>query len=78
MTVLRKNAMDLLEKMPEDKLFFVQILQGINGLYETPEQEVRDNAFEKLENLRRKNVKLDYDKELESYRQEKYGTANIG
>lgn len=78
MTVLRKNAMDLLEKMPEDKLYFVvQILQGINGLYGTPEQEMRDSAFEKLESLRRKNTQIDYDKELESYREEKYGAANI-
>ena len=78
MTVLRKNAMDLLEKMPEDKLYFVvQILQGIDGLYGTPEQEMRDSAFEKLESLRRKNTQIDYDKELESYREEKYGAANI-
>lgn len=78
MTVLRKNAMDLLEKVPEDKLYFVvQILQGINGLYGTPEQEMRDSAFEKLESLRRKNTRIDYDKELESYREEKYGAANI-
>lgn len=78
MTVLRKNAMDLLEKMPEDKLYFVvQILQGINGLYGTPEQEMRDSAFEKLESLRRKNTQIDYDKELESYREEKYGATNI-
>ena len=78
MTVLRKNAMDLLEKMPEDKLYFVvQILQGINGLYGTTEQEIRDSAFGKLESLRRKNTQIDYDKELESYREEKYGAANI-
>jgi len=78
MTVLRKNAMDLLEKMPEDKLYFVvQILQGIDGLYGTHEQEMRDSAFEKLESLRRKNTQIDYDKELESYREEKYGAANI-
>ena len=70
--------MDLLEKMPEDKLYFVvQILQGIDGLYGTPEQEMRDSAFEKLESLRRKNTQIDYDKELESYREEKYGAANI-
>lgn len=34
MTTLRKNAMDLLEQMPEDKLYFiVQIMQGVKGLY---------------------------------------------
>lgn len=78
MTALRKDAMDLLEQMPEDKLYYiVQIMQGVSGLYETGDQEARDRAFERLEGLRRKVPHLDYDKELESYREEKYGTANI-
>lgn len=34
MTALRKDAMDLLEQMPEDKLYFiVEIMQGVSGLY---------------------------------------------
>lgn len=34
MTELRKDAINLLEQMPEDKLYFiVQIMQGVNGLY---------------------------------------------
>lgn len=79
MTAFRKDAMDLLEKMPEDKLYFiVQIMKGVNGLYGTDEQEARDRAFEKLENLRRKAPEIDYDKELEDYREEKYGNTNIG
>ena len=78
MTTLRKDAMDLLERIPEDKLhFIVQIMQGISGLYENENQAVKDRAFEQLENLRKKVPQLDYDKELESYREEKYGTANI-
>ena len=33
MTATRKEAMEMLERMPEDKLSFViQILQGVNGL----------------------------------------------
>lgn len=78
MTALRKDAMDLLEKMPEDKLYFIiQIMQGVSGLYGTEDQAARDRAFEELERLRRKVPHLDYDKELESYREEKYGTASI-
>lgn len=78
MTALRKNAMNLLEQIPEDKLhFIVQIMQGVNGLYGAETQAARDKAFENLESLRRKVPDLDYDKELESYREEKYGTANI-
>lgn len=79
MTALRKDAMDLLEKMPEDKLYFIiQIMQGVSGLYGSDTQSVKDKAFETLESLRRKAPDIDYDKELETYREEKYGTANIG
>lgn len=59
MTALRKDAMNLLEQMPEDK------------------QTERERAFEELESLRKKAASLDYDKELESYKEEKYETANI-
>ena len=54
MTALREDAMDLLEKMPEDK------------------------AFEELERLRKKVPELDYNKELENYREEKYGILRTG
>lgn len=78
MTTHRKDAMDLLEKMPEDKLYYiVQIMQGVSGLYGVEDQLARDKAFEELEVLRRKVPDLDCDKELEDYREEKYGTANI-
>lgn len=78
MTDIRKDAMDLLERMPEDKLYFiVQIMRGVSGLYGAEDQTARDRAFEKLESLRRKVPQSDYDKELESYREEKYGTENI-
>lgn len=74
MTALRKDAMELLEQIPEDKLYFiVQIMQGINGLYKSESQEARDRAFEDLESLRKNMPDLDYKKELESYREEKYG-----
>ena len=33
MTAIRKEVMEMLEKVPEDKLSFViQIMQGVNGL----------------------------------------------
>lgn len=35
MTALRERAIRELEKLPEDKLSFViQIMQGVNGLFE--------------------------------------------
>ena len=40
MTALRQSAMMELEKIPEDKLSFViQIMQGVNGLYNDTNKE---------------------------------------
>lgn len=73
MTALRQSAIRELEKLPEDKLSFViQIMQGVNGLYNNTESE-RKEAFARLEQLRRKGTVTDYDVELASYREEKYG-----
>ena len=34
MTAIRQEAIKMLEKVPEDKLgFVIQIMQGVNGLY---------------------------------------------
>lgn len=50
MTAIRQEAIQMLEKVPEDKLSFViQIMQGVNGLIgvnDTKEKEVIDlNQF---------------------------------
>lgn len=77
MVTIRIDAMNLLEHLPEDKRYsIIQIMQRVNGLYGTDSQMARNQAFEKLESLRREAPELDYDKELESYREEKYGSAN--
>lgn len=73
MTALRQSAIKELEKLPEDKLgFVIQIMQGVNGLYNNTQSE-RKEAFEKLELLRKKGTVTDDDAELASYREEKYG-----
>lgn len=73
MTALRQSAIMELEKIPEDKLSFViQIMQGVNGLYNDSDKE-RKEAFEKLEHLRKKGTVTDDDAELASYREDKYG-----
>ena len=62
MTALRQSAIMELEKIPEDKLSFViQIMQGVNGLYNDSNK------------LRKKGTVTDYDAELASYREDKYG-----
>ncbi len=73
MTALRQSAIMELEKIPEDKLYFViQIMQGVNGLYNDTNKE-RKEAFARLEQLRRKGTVTDYDEELAFYRKDKYG-----
>lgn len=73
MTALRQSAIKELEKIPEDKISFIlQIMQGVNGLYHDNQSE-RKEAFSRLEQLRRKGTVTDYDMELDSYREEKYG-----
>lgn len=46
MTAIRQEAIQMLEKVPEDKLgFVIQIMQGVNGLLgtsDTKEKEVID------------------------------------
>lgn len=73
MTAIRQEAIDLLEKVPEDKLgFIIQIIQGMNGLFTDTNTE-RKEAFARVEQLRRKGTVIDDDAELASYREEKYG-----
>ena len=73
MTALRQSAIRELEKIPEDKISFIlQIMQGVNSLYNDNQSE-RKEAFMRLEQLRKKGTVTDYDTELASYREEKYG-----
>ena len=59
MTALRQSAIMELEKIPEDKLSFViQIMQGVNGLYNDTNRE-RKEAFARLEQLRKKGIVAD-------------------
>lgn len=72
MTALRQSAISELERLPEDKISFVlQIMQGVNGLYNNNQSEKKE-AFERLEQLRKKGTVVDYDAELAEYREEKY------
>ncbi len=71
MTAIRQEAMQLLQEMPEDRLrYIVQIIRGVNGLYNDNQSEKKE-AFKKLEQLRKKGTLTDYDAELASYREEK-------
>lgn len=42
MTAIRKEAMEMLERVPEDKLgFVIQIMQGVNGLLGVSEAKTK-------------------------------------
>ena len=44
MTEIRQEAIQMLEKVPEDKLgFVIQIMQGVNGLLGVPETKVTNS-----------------------------------
>ena len=74
MTALRESAIELIKKVPEEKLYYVvQIINGVTGLYGTETSDVKAQAFDNLEQLRRKSPELDYEAELGDYRKEKYG-----
>ena len=78
MTTLNKDAIDLLKQIPENKLYFINhITESIGEPYGTEPQSAKDKAFEELESLRRKVPQIDYDKELESYREEKFEAVNL-
>ena len=53
-------------------------MKDIEGLYATDKKSEKEKAFECLETMRKKVPFFDYDKELEDYREEKYGNAYIG
>ncbi|MCD8103527.1 MAG: UDP-N-acetylenolpyruvoylglucosamine reductase [Lachnospiraceae bacterium] len=78
MTALRRDALELVERIPEDKLYYVvQILEGVTFLTEPSSLSRKEMAFSKLESLRKKvPYNLDYDEELASYREERYGNEN--
>lgn len=43
MTAIRQKAIQMLEKVPEDKLeFVIQIMQGVNGLLEIPDAKEKE------------------------------------
>ena len=64
MTTLRQSALMELEKIPEDKLtFIIQIMQGVNGLYNNDSNKEKKEAFARLEQLRKKGTVMDEDAE---------------
>ena len=65
MTALRESAIDLIKKVPEDRLYYiVQLINDVNKLYETDDASVKENAFSEPESIRRETTAADYAAEL--------------
>ncbi len=77
MTVMKERAIDIIDRMPEEKLYYVvQLLESVERLsenipkgHDTPEQR----ALKDLQRFRkRSDIEIDYKAELAKAREEKY------
>jgi len=77
LTLERKEAFQLLEKMPEDKIkLIIQYMQKIEITSEKNDSQVNDslNALKELQELSgRLPEDFNYEKELQEAMEEKYG-----
>lgn len=75
----RKDAIALLEQIPEEKVTFIlQILQGIKSSYTRDDMAEKDAAYERLEKMRKQvDIDLDPRSELTEYRDERYGYEGV-
>lgn len=75
----RKDAIALLEQIPEEKVTFIlQILQGIKSSYTRDDMAEKDAAYERLEKMRKQvDIDLDPRSELAEYRDERYGYEGV-
>lgn len=71
----RRNAITLLEQIPEEKVSFVlEILQGIQEVDSTAHINEKEEAHNRLESMRKRvELDLDYETELAEYRNVRYG-----
>lgn len=77
MTVMKERAIDMISRMPEEKLYYVvQLLESVEGLSENTEKGVKtpqQRALEDLQRFRKRSeVEIDYKAELAKAREEKY------
>lgn len=77
MTAMKERAIDIISRIPEEKLYYViQLLESIEGLSENIIKEAKTPAQIALEDLQRfrkqSDVEIDYKAELAKAREEKY------
>lgn len=80
MTLMQEQAMDLIKKIPDEKIYY--LINLLSGLVETPpiyrhESMNAQKAYEKLQKFRHKGtVARDYKAELYSALEKKYGSID--
>ena len=79
MTTLKERAVDIIRRMPEEKLFYVvQLLESVEELSENTKKDgmtLEQRALEDLQRFRKKrDVEIDYKAELAEAREEKYAS----
>ena len=77
MTTLQKDAVALIQEMPEEQIAaLLVIMRAMSHEVRQNRQTVRHRAFEELERLRRPIPDLDEKRELTAWREEKFGNAS--
>lgn len=80
MTLMQEQAIDLIKKMPDEKIYY--LINLLKGLVETPpvykdELTNSQKAYENLQKFRRRGTTdMDYKAELYSALEEKYGSID--
>ncbi len=79
MTMLKERAVDIIRRMPEEKLFYVvQLLESVEELSENTKKDgmtLEQRALEDLQRFRKKrDVEIDCKAELAEAREEKYAS----
>ena len=80
MTVLQKQAMDLIKRLPDEKVYYlINLLEGLAEPKQTAESELTESqkAYQNLQKFRRRGIEdRDYKAELYAALEEKH--ENIG
>ena len=81
MTMLKERAVDIIKRMPEEKLFYVvQLLESVEELSKNTKKDgmtLEQRALEDLQRFRKKSeIEIDYKAELAEAREEKYASID--
>lgn len=81
MTAIRERAYEIIERLPDDKIYYViKLLEGIEGLASQAargEKTMEQEAYENLQRYRKcSDTDIDYKAELAEALEKKYAGVN--